>query len=342
MVDMDYAVAVSLLTTAKDFLADLFFFIEKLNDESGFIEAERVSGADEVPANTANPVFLTGGVEGTTTITQWQAAFELLRRRRVNIIVPLTRDPAIHALALTHLVERAGRLKSEANGYVGIATSDGEGETFANIKSQIQALGTRHLSALVEECERFHPDTGEATFFPPYIYAVIAAGMQAGSPIAEPLTHKRPLVTDTRNDSSWSVENDVETMIDIGAMVSEKIDGLGIRFVRSITTHLADDNLVFSEMSANESINTAAFELRRALEVKIGRRALVGSVTILKGLANDVLSRMIDDQIIFGYRALQVEQVGDVFPVSVEIAPVVPINFVNVTIHVVAPVAQAA
>lgn len=346
MVDADYHVAptrppVSLLTPAKDFFADLFFFIKKMNEESEHINATRATGGSLPPKNTTAPVFLTGGIEGIPTITEYQTAFNLLKKRRVNIIVPLTSDAAVHALLASHLVERAGKLRSEANGYVGLGKTDDTGETKTLIKSRIQSLGTRHISAIAEEPQRFDPDTGVATFFPPYVYAAIAAGMQAGSPVGTPLTRKRPFVTDTRNDSSWNVNDDGEELIDAGLMMSERIDGIGVRWVRSITTHLADDNVVFSEMSANESANTAVFELRRQLDLRIGNRALGGTVASIKGLVFDTLERLVTDEIIVAFRSVNVEQVNDVFPVSVEIAPVLPINFIPVTVHLVAVRAAA-
>ena len=150
--------------------------------------------------------------------------------------------------------------------------------------------------------------------------------MQAGSAIAEPLTRKRPLVTDIRQDASWTVEDNIESLIDSGLMVYEKVDNVGIRCVRSITTHLADDNAVFTEMSANESANTAIFEFRTRLDRKIGQRGLSGTVAAIKGLSSGILGELIDDEIIVAHRSLQVEQIGDVFPVSVEMSPVLPIN----------------
>ena len=325
-------------TVPGEFFADLYAIISTLNSGSALVTATRGTPSpdgDIVPANTTTPVFLTGGIEGVVTITQWQEAFRLLRKRRVNIIVPLSRDPAVHALLLQHLRERAGVLRSEANGYVGIAKTDGSGETLSNIKAQIVSLQSRHLSFISQEFQRASPEDGEATWYPPYMYAAIAAGMQAGSPIAEPLTFKKPFVLDQRNDASWTVEDNKEELIDAGLMMSEKLDQVGIRWVRSITGYLADDNPVFTEMSANESADQAIFALRRRLEKKIGNRGLAGSVGTLKGLANDELQRLVDDQIIVAYRALQVEQVGDVFPVSVEIAPVLPINFIPITVHLV-------
>jgi hypothetical protein len=324
--------------------ADLFYFIEILNSSSAFVGGTRLASPNGVmvPANTPAPVFLGGAIEGVPTITEYQTAFTLLKKRRVNIIVPLTGDPAVASLLLTHLIERAGKLRSEANGYIGLENvAQTAPPDLARIKTLIQQVQSRHISALAQEPQRFDPDTGQATFYRSWMYAVIAAGMQAGSPIGEPLTRKLPLVTDTRQDTSWTSEDNGDELLDAGLMFSEKVDNIGIRFVRSLTTYLADDNVVFSEMSANESANTAVFRLRTGLDRRIGSRGLRGTAAALKSLANDELSRMIDEEIIFDYRALTVEQIGDVFPISVEIAPVLPVNFIPITVHLVAARAAA-
>lgn len=346
MVNADYHAAptrapVSVLVAA-DFYADLYFGAKALTDLSQYVNGARATGGQLPPANTAGALYLVGGDEGTTTISEWQQALRLLEKRRYNIIVVLSRDPAVHNLVLTHLLRKNGVLKSECNGYVGIGTADGAGETRTQIQSQIQALNTRHLSAISQEVERFDPDTGVATFYPPYIYAAIAAGMQAGSGLAEPLTRKTMIATNIRNDSSWAVEEDTSDLIDRGLMIAEKVDGVGIRWVRSITTHLADDNLAFVEMSMNESLNTGVYRLRNVLEKVVGGRGLNSSAGSIAERAQAELDKMVDEEVIFAWKSLQVEQVGDVFPVSVEMAPIGPINFVPITIHVTLPTSQAA
>lgn len=335
--DADHAPAVSLMGAPGEFYADLRAVITAINQGSQFLSAARAVGASLVPANTASPVYLAGGSEGTPTITQWQQGFRLLKGRRVNTIVPLTRDPAVHALLLAHLIERAGPLRSEANGYIGVATSEGRSDTLSNIRSAITQINSRHVSAIVQEVQRFGVDDGIATWFAPHFLAALAAGMQAGSAIGEPLTKKIIFALDIRQNVGWTVEDDKDTLIDSGAMLAEKVDGRGIRWVRSITTHLQNNNLVFTEMSANESANQAVYDLRNALDEKIGDRALASSVGVIKGLATDALGRLKTDEIIADWkpRTLTVEQIADVFPVSVEIAPVVPINFIPITVHLV-------
>jgi hypothetical protein len=306
------------------------------------VNGARATGGALPPANTVAPVYLVGGSEGTPTITDWQAAFDLLKKRRYNILVPLSRDPAVHFLALTHLIAKNGVLKSEANGYIGIGKADGSGETRSELQSQIQAIQARHVCAISQEVQRYDNDTGLATWYPPYMLAALAAGMQAGSVIAEPLTHKLILATDIRNDPSWTVEDDASDLIDRGLMMAEKKDGIGIRWVRSITTHLADDNVVFCEMSANESLITAVYEFRERMEKKVGTRGLAGTVGAMLSIARGVLNQMVDEEKIVAHRALQIEQVGDVFPVSVELSVVLPVNFIPITVHLTPTLAAAA
>lgn len=333
---LDYPSSQSILSVTYSFTADILAAVTALSNGSSFVNATRAVNATKPPANTSASVFLSGGSEGTPDITDWQDCFTALKKRRVNTIVPLTNDPAVHALLAAHLVLRAGQLRSEANGYVGLGTNAGAGETKANIKTQLAALNTRHVSALAQEINRYDPDTGLATFYPPWMFAVVAAGMQAGGAVGEPLTFKRPTANDIRQDVSWTVEDDISEMIDRGLMVAEKRDGIGIRFVRSITTYTADDNVVYSEMSANAAADYAVYTFRTRLEAKVGQRGLAGSDAVIMGLASGVLGEMMADEIIVAWGSLSVEQVGDVFPVSVQLAPVLPINFIPATVHLVA------
>lgn len=338
--DFDRTTApIAISGTTGNFSADLMAFVNVLNTSSAYVGASRIAPTSgvQVPANTVAAVFLSGAIEGVTTITQWTTAFNLLKKRRVNIIVPLSGDPAIHSLLLQHLILRAGQLRSEANGYVGLTDVTGAlPPPLSRILTLITALQNRNLSCVAQSPARTDPDTGLSTFYQTWMAAVIAAGMQAGSTVGEPLTRKLPLLNDFQQDASWNPEDNGDALIDAGLMFLEKVDNIGIRWVRSVTSYLADDNVAFSEMSANASANNAVFRLRTALDKKVGSRGLRGTVAAIKSMASDELGRMVDDESIVAYRALSVEQVADVFPVSVEIAPVLPVNFIPIVVHLVA------
>ena len=319
-----------------DLTADLQQQISRTELSSSHVRLTRDTWGLGSLGNIAAPRFLSGGVEGTTTITQWQSAFSLLKKRDVNIIVPLTSDAAVHSLLLSHLLERASTLAMEANGYVGVGTVLDAGDTRANIKTRIIALQSRHISHVSQEFQRRDPDTGIATWWPPYILAAAYAGMQAGTAIGEPLTRKKPIALDIRNDASWQVEEDIEDMIDMGLMVAEKVDNIGVRVVRSVTGHLADDNPVFTEMSANESMITSVRRLRRNMDIKVGQRGLSNAVGSLKSIATAELDNQTEEPIILDWRpqTLSIERQADVFPTSVEILPMLAINFIPITVHV--------
>jgi hypothetical protein len=335
---MDSAYAQTDLTDGADFYADLR---KQINGTSGseYAVLTRDAWSSGPLGNIGAPRYLVGGIEGVATITEWTAAFRALKKRRATTVIVLTEDPAVHQLLFNYVRDCVSVLENEANGYVGLGTTDGRGETRANIKSRIRALQGRNLSFVSQEFLRADPDTGEATWWPPYMLTSIAAGMQAGSAIGEPLTKKLPQLDDVRNDSSWSVEEDVEEMIDSGLMMIESDDNAGISWVRSITGHLADNDPVFCEMSAVESLNTFVYEFRAEMNEEIGKRALAPTTGNIKSRA---VSKLTDAAAIDGEPiirdwkpdSLAVEEIGDTFPVTVEVMPILGVNFIPITVNV--------
>jgi hypothetical protein len=338
---MDASLIASNVGDGADFYGDLRKQITITDEVGGYVILTRDAWSAGGLGNIGSPRFLTGGIEGTTTINEWIEAFRVLKKRRANTVIVLSEDPAVHQLLFNYVKDACGFMENECNGYVGIGTTAGAGETRANIKSRIRALQGRWLSFHSQEFLRADPDTGEATWWPPYMLTAISAGMQAGSAIGEPLTRKLLQVDDIRNDVSWNVEEDVEEMISAGLMMVENDDGAnagasGIAWVRSITGHLADNDPVFCEMSAVESMNESVYALRNVMNREVGKRALGGSVATLKSIAASELDRQEKAPEIRGWRpeTLVVEEIGDTFPTTVEIQPILAINFIPITVNV--------
>ena len=332
----DYSSFTNLLGAPLSLSADLQAVLEALS-ASLLVTATRSSGGSSVPADTASVVFLQGAIEGVPLITHWQQAFDLLRCRDVNIIVPLSSDPAVWALALQHLVDRSGRYArqgGEANGYVGVSTLDGSADTLANIRAAVRVLQGRHLSFLPQPIERADPETGILTVYPPYMHAAIAAGMQAGSSLAEPLTRKKPAITNIFDGPDWTVEDDDEVLIQSGLFVGEQSDK-GIYYLRSITGHIASNNLAYVEMSMNEAANHFTKGLREYLDERmVGSKGANGTEAQVYALAEDYADRQINVSI-NSWRALQIEVTDDAYSPSIEIAPIGVVNFIPIRISLV-------
>lgn len=300
---------------------------------------QAVSGTGYAPDNTVAPVFLVGGGDGTTTFNDWQDALDLLRQIRVNTVVVLTGDPAVHAALAALCVFKGGpNGKSECDGLVGLSGLDGDsvptGElpTKAEILAQVLDLNTRHIRACGQSIERF--DTfGEQTVFMPWFQAVIGGAMQAGAPVGLPLTNKYLNVLGLAQGPSWNPVDDAEDMIQAGLFFAEEIDGVGRRWVRNITTHLSSDNIAFVEASVNQAVNFTAFELRTSMERIVGMPGFARTITAAKGAAVNKLTQLVAQGIIVAWDALSFTLTDDVLEMSVQVFPVNPVNFVPITMH---------
>lgn len=323
---------------AKGFPAILHAVVTVLNT-SGLVTATRGT-TNKRPANIATAAFLSGGAEGTATSSDYQAALDLLKDVDVSTIVPLTGDPAVHTALNSHCVYMAGQGKSERDGIVGLVALTGStpttpiaAPTKASLKDQILALNSRHLRACAQTITRFNT-AGTRTVFAPYFQAVIAAGMQAGSTVGTSLTRKTANVVAIAQDSTWKPSDDANELIQAGLWFMES-HRTGIRCVRNVTTYLQDNNLAYTEASVNEAANFAVFNFRNNLESVVGKKGFAGTIAAARSAATSILSLMVTEGVITQFQSLTVELSGDTLVVAVEIAPVIPINFVTATVHLV-------
>jgi hypothetical protein len=348
--DLDIAAATDILSPANpDFYGDLMAIVNKLNSSSALVTAVRGSVGSGVPDNTTAPVYLTGGHEGnagtpetiTATANDWGNAIDLLKKVRVNTLVPLTGDPAIHALIKSHCEYMAGIGRSERDAVVGLQDA---GQltypTKTEAKAQIIDLGSRHIRAVAQQVERYNT-SGEREVFPTYYNAAVVGGMQAGSPVGTSLTHKFANALSIVQDATWNPSDDAEEMIQAGLCFMEVVDGVGIRVVRNITTWLTSSNLAYTEASVNEAANYAVYNFRETMERMVGKSGFAGTASAASGLAVNILGLLVGVALV-AWRSLEIDLVLDVLEVSCEIAPVLPINFVQTTVHLVAIPQSAA
>jgi len=329
--------AVSCLSPANPaYYADLYTMIAWVNANSQYATAAKASGAiGGMPSNTTAATFLSGGGEGTVTSTHWQTGLNLLKKVRVNSIVVLTGDPAVHAMVEAHCAYMCGVGRSERDAFVGLQnTAMTDVPTKAEAKAQVIDLNSRHIRAFAQTSERYNI-AGEREEFTTYFTAAIAAGMQAGSVVGTSLTNKYANILSLRQDTTWNPTDDSEEMIQAGLCFLENVDGVGRRFVRNNTTHLTSSNLAYTEGSVNEAVNYATYTFRSNMTYAVGRRGFAGTVNAAKGVAIGTLGLLADESVITAFRSLDIELLVDVLEVSVELSPILPINFVKNTIHLV-------
>lgn len=341
----DYTVAKVLLSSLDATAADVSILspvqltsglnavVNWINTNSQLVSATVLTGAQGAPDNTSRPTYLGGGSEGVATFADYQNCLNLLKQLYINSVVCLTSDPAVSAAVDAHCTFMCGRGKKERDGFVGLMNAaQTDVPTISEALAQAEVINSRNIRAIPQAVTRYSTQ-GVLTEFPPHFAAVLAAGMQAGATVGTSLTHKYASVVTFRHHPSLDPINQAEQLIGGGLMYLEHIDGVGSRWVRNITTYLQDNNLAYTEGSVNAAANYSVYSIRTALEDVIGKPAFTGTTAAVATICTAELQALVRSGVLVSYGPPQVSIAGDTISVSLLVAPIVPTNFVTLTMH---------
>jgi hypothetical protein len=311
--------------------ADLWYIVDAMASSS-LVTATRHANATTRPGpaslvSFSSDAYFVGGSVGVTGDADYDDALQVIENSDVQIVIPMSENLTVHKKLITHCVTSA-LAGYERNAYVGIPKSQTLAAAFADYTSK---LNSRHVAAFGQEIQ-VENASGELEYVDPLYGAIMLAGMQAGTSVATPLTWKRPSVYATRE--SWDRNRDANEAISKG-LINLSSDTLGIRVERSVTTHLEDDNPIYSEVTANESINTSVRDLRAEVKGKIGDAMYANTAGKMKTVVEARLNRQIKDGIIKAWRNVSLDDLGDRIDITYEVAAVEPLNFIILRANVV-------
>jgi hypothetical protein len=169
----------------------------------------------------------------------------------------------------------------------------------------------------------------------PRFTAALLAAIQGSTPIATPLTRKRPTAAVTATSEGFNREEQADLAIRRGLVFFADPSNTGLRIERSVTSWLSDDNPVWSEVSANESVNNCIREVRFALQDQVGEAITAGRDKDVQRVAENTLFDLKRNGLIADFRDLSVAIQGDVANVVFSVAALEPLNFITVTTNVV-------
>jgi hypothetical protein len=351
--DLDYYTDLQVETVAGILKRDTIDFVDWVNDFSELGIAEKKSNIIGAIALISTPTFFTGGTDGTSANSDWSDGLDALRGERINLLVPLLSEDkgslsidTINALAASHCIAMTSTTgKSERQAYCSKLDSK------VNFQLAARALNSALVSLVGQDAQVYSHTQGQLAYLDPWAYACICAGMQAGSPVGEPITYKAINVNDIRvRDGSWNPKVDYAEMIEAGCTFAEPLDTAGFRTVVGNTTYGTDANFVWNRSSVVEAGYYVAYDLRLNLElIYTGTKARTGTA---EAIANTVKARMeiyLDADIVVGddlnegvgYRNLRVRVEGHTAFVDVIVTPVQGIDFILPTIYL-ADIRQAA
>ena len=306
-------------------------------------------GAAATDYTFAEPFALAGGTRGTSSNSDWQAAFDLMLTRKVDNVVPMIdQDLANEGFGSTatwaSVSQQLLSYVSTARGAVGLEAGAFIG--FRGTKAEYIAALNSLNDADIQVCSQYPSVLNAAGTLEqqgPRSQAIMGASMRSGvQEVGEPLTHKYLRVSGLTQDSSWNPSDatDAADLINAGAFFAETVPGKGTRWVRDLTSWVKDDNLAYSEGSVRSVVRYVAFVTRTLLEDRFtGKKASPALPNIVREAVAALFEQLRDENIIVdstdlatgatirAYHNLKVYIDGDILRVNVGIFPVLGVNF---------------
>lgn len=335
---LDFVTAQDVKSAVFTATATLQAVIDWFNGQGeGYVTASRAANAGTLPANIGF-TYLTGGSDGTTTNTEWSNAFTTLQGADVQWITPVTSDPAIAAMADAHVqyMSTTGRMERRAVCGTALGTSDVDAITAA------KALNSDRTS-LVHIGYYDYDANGKLTLYAPYMTAALVAAMFAGSNPGTPMTNKtmavRGLERDLRNPT------DTDALI-LGGVLCVENTKTGYKVVKSISTWLTNTNYNRVEQSVGFALDFTVRNVRNALDVLRGQKGTPINMARAVSIADTQLRQLAQaepvgpgvlagDQANPPFKGIKAVLDGDVLGVQFQCSPVLPINYIPVTVFAV-------
>jgi hypothetical protein len=341
---LDGVVAQDVKTAIYTAKADLQACIDWFNGRGeGYVTATRPAAANAPPANIG-VTYLSAGSDGNVTSSDWSDCFSVLQTVDVQWLVPLSPDAAIHAMADAHAQFMSGAGKMERRAFVGGPVGVARDDAIAAAK-----LLNSDREAYVWPGYYDFDAAGALNLYPPYMLAAVIGGAFAGINPGEPLTNKSLALYGM--EVAIRDPGDTNLLIN-GGVLAVRETPRGFKVVKSVTTWLNDSKYNRVEVSTGAATDYTARAVRVALDQFVGQKANPLNLERARSVTESALRELARPEptglgILAGdadhpaYRNITASIAGDVLRVEFECSPVVPLNYVLVTIHAV-PFAAAA
>lgn len=332
---LDWLTAQSVIGAGYTVTANLQAAVDWFNSAAeGYVTATRGTSTGLVPANT-DWKYLSGALTGSATNTDWSDAFAALQSIDAQHIAPISGSAAIHAMSDSHCAFMSNVVGMERRNYCGTALATSDDDAIAASK----ALNSDR-TALVHLGMYDYNDAGELTLYPPYILAAQIAGAFAGSNPGTSMTNKslkiRGLERKLRNPT------DTDELI-LGGVFCIEDRNDAYKVVKSISTWRNNSKYNRVEISTGIALDYTSRSVREALDDLRGekgtpillQRAVNIVDTVCRGLA---MPDPVGPGVLAGdaenpaYRNILATLEGDILRVQFECSPVVPVNYIPVTI----------
>ena len=331
---LDTVTAQDVMTRPFNLPANLQAVIDWLNNAAGGLLVATRQTLGVVPDN-APFVYLTGGSDDVTTASSYQAAYNTLQSVDVQWVVPLSTDPAVAAMNDAHcqFMSTVGRLERRSIVGMPVGTTDAQAIALA------QSLNSDRTS-LTHLGPYMYNSAGVLTLYSSAFMAAMIGGMFCGASPGTPMTNK--VITIYGIERQLRNPTDTDPLL-LGGVMPVEFTSTGYKIVQSISTWLTNQNYNRREQSCGVALDFTARAVRTAVDVFRGQKGtpqLLGQVvqtteTVLRQLA---VPEPVGPGVLVGdsnspaYSGIQATLEGDVVKVQFQCSPVIPANYVLLSI----------
>ena len=247
----------------------------------------------------------------------------------------MSSDPTVWA-ALLYFINTNTSTLLPRRGYVG-ETLGKYSTNLPNYIADVQALNSDRIVFAPQGFTDIDDVTKVTTTYPPYIYAAVLAGLQAGQIIGNAITN----LTVRALSLEWNpIASELELAIQDGICISKADYNTGtIRVVRGISTWLQDNNYYRTEVSTGIALDTAMQIWATALQVFKGKRGAPDFLARVVSATDSALASAASYGALVGdandppYSNISAQISGDVTTVNATLQPPVPENFIELNVQ---------
>lgn len=325
---MDTFASATIKSAAKSLTADVYAATTRMAG-SFLVTVERDAGADGAPANGTTQ--LAGGVNGSESANDYASALELLEGVSVTHLWMDTDNATYQAEGLDHVVEMEGVGGKARQLWLG-ATAN---ESLTALRTRVLNLNAKQVTLWYQEFNRPSP-SGVATWYAPKYLALQEAALACAMAPGEPLTYKRPYVTDYRSSATTNADTQQATLMQEGLSFVAFLQGLGNINVRPVTTYGVGDSVFWVEPGSVESYYMSTNDVHTA--VTAARALGAANVRFTSGDYGSIVSRRLNLQLSGTSRlivnwdpaSLIIETVnGDWYRATYDVQPIQGVNFIE-------------
>ena len=261
--ELDYTEATLSSESATVFYSNLQALIDALESISFIGDVEFVGSTRTLPDDDEAYVYFTGGTHGTTTVSDYSEALELLQTEDIQIISTPSTSADVHSLISDHCTTMSTVVKKRERTFiVGMPSGTSIDDGVSEAKSLNNELG----SVIITGANANNPLTGSAEDISPAYLACKCAGVESAMTMSLPLTNK---VLKVNSFSEKYKDSELETLIKGGVMPFGENESGELVCIRGITTYQAN-SLIQNERSMERSVLYMDRDLRAAYSARTG------------------------------------------------------------------------